>query len=94
MKASQRSRKKKRKNTPTSVPTAAIDLHGMTVFEAEEALFKFIDHQPKSVKCVEVTHGYNRGTRLKNMVRGSFHHWRVVEKRVGLNAGATDLMLK
>lgn len=73
---------------------AEIDLHGLTVFEAEEALFTFLEHQPKRVKLVVVTHGYSRGTALKRMVKNDFHHWRVKTKQVGLNPGATYLLLK
>lgn len=74
--------------------TAAIDLHGHTVWEAEEELSLFLHHLPDEVKAVEVTHGYSRGTALKHMVRQEFHHWRVRDKRAGLNPGVTLLLLK
>ncbi len=74
--------------------TAAIDLHGHTVDEAELRLIEFLEAQPKTVHTVEVTHGYSHGTALKRMVRNDFYHWRVKDKRVGLNAGVTLLILK
>lgn len=71
-----------------------IDLHGLTVDEAEMELIEFLEDQPGAVRAVEVTHGYSRGTALKRMVRDNFHHWRVADKRVGLNPGVTWLLLK
>ena len=71
-----------------------IDLHGLTVDEAEMQLFEFLEDLSKEVRAVEVTHGYSRGTALKNMVKREFHHWRVTDKQVGLNPGATWLLLK
>lgn len=73
---------------------AAIDLHGLTVDEAEMRLFEFLNGLDEDVLAVEVAHGYNRGTALKRMVKNDFHHWRVADKRVGLNPGATWLILK
>lgn len=73
---------------------ATIDLHGLTVYEAEMALAEFLNHQPKTVVAVEVTHGYSRGTALKKMVKQEFYHWRIKDKRVGLNPGVTYYWLK
>lgn len=73
---------------------AAIDLHGLTVDEAEISLIEFLNELPKAIRAVEVAHGYSRGTALKRMVKDDFHHWRVKDKRVGLNPGATWLILK
>ena len=74
--------------------TASIDLHGLVVDEAEMRLIELLEGLPKTVRAVEVTHGYSHGTALKRMVRGDFYHWRVRDKRVGLNAGVTWLLLK
>lgn len=74
--------------------TAKIDLHGLPVDEAEMRLIELLEAQPKTVRAVEVTHGYHHGTALKRMVRQDFYHWRVRDKRVGLNAGVTWLLLK
>ncbi|MDL2253897.1 Smr/MutS family protein [Ruminococcaceae bacterium OttesenSCG-928-I18] len=73
---------------------ASIDLHGLTVEEAEIRLIEFLNGLPKEVRAVEVTHGYSRGTALKRMVKEDFYHWRVKDKRVGLNPGVTYLLLK
>lgn len=74
--------------------TASIDLHGMTVEEAEMALIEFLNDLPKAKHVVAVTHGYSRGTALKRMVRENFTHWRVRDTRVGLNPGISYLLLK
>lgn len=73
---------------------AAIDLHGLTVDEAEMELIELLETLPKTVRAVEVTHGYRHGTALKRMVKQDFYHWRVTDKRVGLNPGCTWLLLK
>ena len=74
--------------------SAKIDLHGLVVSEAEMRLIELLEALPKTVRAVEVTHGYSHGTALKHMVRKDFYHWRVKEKRVALNAGVTWLVLK
>lgn len=73
---------------------ARIDLHGLTVDEAEMRLIELLEALPKRVRAVEVTHGYSRGTALKRMVKNDFYHWRVAQKQVGLNPGVTWLVLK
>ncbi len=74
--------------------TAFIDLHGFTVEDAELELIDFLESLPKTVRYVEVSHGYSRGTALKKMLREQFYHWRVKDVRVGLNPGASYLWLK
>jgi DNA-nicking Smr family endonuclease len=71
-----------------------IDLHGLTVYDAETALIEFLDNLPKNILAVEVTHGYSHGARIKSMIKNDFYHWRVKAKQPGLNVGATWLVLK
>ncbi|MDL2324682.1 Smr/MutS family protein [Ruminococcaceae bacterium OttesenSCG-928-A16] len=78
---------------PTS-QKASIDLHGLTVDEAEMQLIDFLEGLPKGVRMAEVTHGYSRGTALKSMVKNTFHHYKITDKRVGLNPGVTYFLLK
>lgn len=73
--------------------SAEIDLHGLLVDEAEMRLIELLNSLPKTVRRVQVTHGYRHGTAIKRMVKDDFYHWRVKEKRVGLNAGTTLLIL-
>ena len=81
------------KNEPAPAE-AAIDLHGLLIDEAEMQLVEFLDALPKTTQRVLVCHGYRHGTALKRMVKNDFYHWRVADKRVGLNPGATWLILK
>ena len=49
----------------------------------------------RSVYRIEVVHGYHRGTDLKDMVRRVYgHHPKVLRLEVGLNPGATELVLR
>ena len=73
---------------------AAIDLHGMTVDEAEIELIELLERLAKGVRYLRVTHGYSHGTALKRMVKNDFWHWRVRDKRVETNPGVTWLVLK
>ncbi|NLW79911.1 MAG: DNA mismatch repair protein MutS [Ruminococcaceae bacterium] len=73
---------------------ASVDLHGLTVDEAEMRLIEVLEALPKTVRAVEVAHGYSRGTALKRLVKNDFYHWRVARTQVGLNPGATWLILK
>lgn len=87
-------KKSKHAAEPPQEAPAAIDLHGLTVYDAEERLFLFLNELPEETRLVEVTHGYSHGTALKRMVQQDFHHWRIADKRVGLNPGVTRLLLK
>ncbi len=80
--------------TPQENESAFIDLHGLSTEEADVELALFLNSLPKTVRVVEVAHGYSHGTALKQLVKHSFYHWRIKEKRVGLNPGATYLHLK
>ena len=72
--------------------TAKIDLHGLTVMEAEYALGDFLDNLSGKVHTVHVIHGVGSGA-LKNMVAG-FYHRRICDKAhcIG-NAGQTNLYI-
>lgn len=70
-----------------------IDIHGMTQRQAREYLKKELSSLPKGTPCVNVIHGYNSGTKLKDMVK-TFKHERIKRIEVGLNPGETTLYLK
>ena len=70
--------------------TAKIDLHGMTVLEAECELRAFLDCLPNNIHTVEVIHGIGTGA-LKQMV-AEFYHCSIYDRAhcIG-NAGQTNL---
>lgn len=78
----------------TAHEKAFVDLHGLTVDEAEMRLIELLEALPRHVRALEVTHGYSHGVALKRMVKNDFYHWRLQAKQVGLNPGATWLILK
>lgn len=71
-----------------------IDLHEMTVAEAEYYLEKELDTMPEYVKVVEVVHGFHKGRAILNMVRKEFKHSRIKRKYLGFNGGITKFELK
>lgn len=71
-----------------------IDLHEMTVAEAEYYLEKELDIAPEYVKVVEVIHGFHKGRAILNMVRKEFKHPRIERKYLSLNGGVTKFELK
>ena len=71
-----------------------IDLHEMTVAEAEYYLEKELDTAPEYVKVVEIIHGFHKGRAILNMVRKEFKHSRIERKYLGLNGGITKFELK
>lgn len=66
-----------------------VDLHEMTVLEAEYILEKELDTLPYNIKIVEVIHGFHKGQALQDMVRKKFKHPRIKRKYLTLNKGIT-----
>ena len=71
----------------------SVDLHGTSVEDAQALLLAWLDHAPESVTELRVIHGYNRGTLLRDMVRGGLAHPLIKRKLPALNPGETRLML-
>lgn len=75
--------------------TIRLDIHGMTCTQAQAAIDAALRRAGRSVYRIEVVHGYHRGTDLKDMVRRVYgHHPKVLRLEVGLNPGATELVLR
>lgn len=72
----------------------SVDLHGTSAETAEALLLSWLDHAPESVQELRVIHGSNRGTVLRDMVRGKLSHPRIRAKLPSLNPGETRLLLK
>ena len=75
--------------------TMTIDLHGMTCYQAQVAIDAALRRAGRSVYRIEVIHGYHGGNALRDMVRRVYgRHPRVLRLEMGLNPGATDLVLR
>lgn len=72
-----------------------LDIHGMTCTQAQAAIDAALRRAGGSVYRLEVVHGYHGGTQLREMVRRVYaRHPRVKRLEVGLNQGATELVLR
>lgn len=72
-----------------------LDLHGMTQVQAKAAVDAALRRAGGSVYRLRVIHGYRGGTQLRDMLRREYgKHPKVKRLEVGLNPGATDLVLR
>ena len=75
--------------------TIRLDIHGMTCTQAQAAIDAALRRAGGSVYRLEVVHGYHGGTQLREMIRRVYaRHPRVKRLEVGLNQGATELVLR
>lgn len=75
--------------------TIRLDIHGMNCAQAQTAIDAALRRAGGSVYRLEVVHGYHGGTQLRDMVRRVYaRHPRVKRLEVGLNQGATELVLR
>lgn len=71
----------------------SLDIHGMTVQQAKKELQSVLKSCPKTVKEIDVIHGYNGGKALQQYIR-TLKHPKVERVLIGLNNGQTTLVLK
>ena len=72
-----------------------LDIHGMTCTQAQAAIDAALRRAGGSGYRLEVVHGYHGGTQLREMVRRVYaRHPRVKRLEIGLNQGATELVLR
>lgn len=72
-----------------------LDLHGMTQIQAKAAVDAALRRAGGSVYRLRVIHGYRGGTQLRDMLRREYgKHPKVKRLELGLNPGATDLVLR
>ncbi len=74
--------------------TITADIHGMTTMEAKKELTRLLNTCDKSIKEIDVLHGYHGGTALLNLVRKELRHPRLVKRVLTLNQGMTTLVIK
>ena len=73
---------------------ATVDLHGVYERDARDLLAGWLNTAPAEVTELRVIHGYQRGTALRDMLRGGFCHPRGRAVLPSLNPGETRLILK
>lgn len=72
-----------------------IDLHGMSLDEARDALDEALRHADMSVYRIRAIHGFNSGTALRDMIRREYRwHMKVMRISHGQTDGQTDLVLR
>ena len=72
-----------------------LDLHGMTQIQAKAAVDAALRRAGGAVYRLRVVHGYRGGTQLRDMLRREYgKHPKVKRLELGLNPGATDLVLR
>jgi len=72
-----------------------IDLHGMTLEEARDALDETLRNTDMSVYRVRAIHGFNGGTAIQTMIRREYGmHFKVMRVCKGPSSGQTDLVLR
>ena len=72
-----------------------INLHGMTVYQAEITIDSRLKKAGREVYRLRLIHGYHGGTAIRDMVRERYtRHPKVIRIEFGLNAGETDLILR
>ena len=70
-----------------------LDLHGMTAYQARVAIDAELRRAKPGTYRIRIIHGYHGGTALRDMVRREYAG-RVLRIELGLNPGATDLVLR
>lgn len=72
-----------------------IDLHGMSLDEARDALDEALRNTDMSVYRVRAIHGFNNGTAIQTMIRREYNmHFKVIRVAKGPSNGQTDLVLR
>ena len=78
-----------------SAPFIKVDLHGLRQEEAIRVIDRAIDSADSSTYQIQLIHGYNRGTSLRNMIYDEYRYEKKVKRIIpGDNQGITILVLK
>lgn len=72
-----------------------LNLHGLYTKQARAMIDAQLRRAGPGVYRIRLIHGYTRGTELRDMIRGAYkNHPKVLRLEVGLNPGATELVLR
>ena len=78
-----------------SAPFIKVDLHGLRQEEAIRVIDRAIASANSSTYQIQLIHGYNRGTSLRNMIYDEYRYEKKVKRIIpGDNPGITILVLK
>ena len=78
-----------------SAPFIIVDLHGLRQEEAIRVIDRAIASADPSTYQIQLIHGYNRGTSLRNMIYDEYRYEKKVKRIIpGDNQGITILVLK
>ena len=78
-----------------SAPFIKVDLHGLRQEEAIRVIDRAIASADSSTYQIQLIHGYNRGTSLRNMIYDEYRYEKKVKRIIpGDNQGITILVLK
>ena len=76
-------------------PIIKLDLHGMYQDEAVAAIERTLKSCDRTTYQIQLIHGYNRGTSLKDMIFDEYRHdSRILRVKPGDNLGVTILVLR
>ena len=69
-----------------------LDVHGLSLEEAKAEMLHTLNKIDVFIKGVLITHGYHKGTVLKDYIRNNFSHkW--VYKKINIDASRTLLLV-
>ena len=78
-----------------SAPFIKVDIHGLRQEEAIRVIDRAIASADPSTYQIQLIHGYNRGTSLRNMIYDEYRYEKKVKRIIpGDNQGITILVLK
>lgn len=77
------------------MPIITVNLHGMYQDEAIKEIERAINSADSSTYHIQLIHGFNRGTSLKNMILSEYKHDNRIKRVMpGDNLGVTVLVLR
>lgn len=72
-----------------------IDVHQMNRLQAKNYINAQLKKVPKDIYVLRVVHGYNSGTKLRDMIRKEYkNNPKVIRMELSMNPGVTDLILR
>jgi len=76
-------------------PKITVDLHGLKEFEAMLEIDRQLSMIDKSVYQIIIIHGFNKGTKIKDMIIREFNHNKKIKRIIpGSNLGETILVIR